>query len=848
MNSFRPNALYLLLAICGASASISSAQAQLLFSQYIDGNSNKKGLEIFNPDSTTANLSEYQIQQFSNGATAATATFTLEGSLASQGKHLIGRRELKTELDTSKIAVVNQVANLAFNGDDALVLLHKGVAVDRFGRVGERPTGGWGTTVQSTGNSFSRTNKSNSATSVDPTTAFDLDTTWTAWADRNQFSNLSASSTPPTPPANTPLSCSTTDTPIADLRSANAEQQKTYTVRGIITADYRYSNGFSGLYIQTPDNKAKPNISNAMFVFIPSTSTVKGGQVGDEVILQGRLTTFQNQLQLDNVQQDIQSCAINQLGQITPKSIELPFASLSDASIHSPARYQGMWVKLPQTLTVSENFNYGRFGELSLSLGRLYIPTNLFPANSAEAKATAQKNLLSKIILDDGYNNQNRTPWLPSAFNAQNTLRSGYTISNISGIIEQRFNNWRVQPILNAPVPTVSSSANPRAPITAKDSQHVRIAAFNVLNYDNGKAKGFPTERGAPSKAEFDKQHAKIIAALKDINADVYGLMEIANNGFDDTSAIANLARGLGADWRYISPENLDRLGSDAIAVGILYNSKRVKPFNKAAVLDLGERNRTTIAQSFQSLDSDQVFTVVPNHLKSKSCSNVDAASLDADQKDGQACWNDTRVKAIDQLMAWIATNPTQVPAALSKPNVLILGDMNSYAKEDPMLNLEKAGYKVLLNDSKVGQGSTAYTYVFGVSSDQAGNGGAGSLDNAIADPDLYDHVKRVFAWPINADEPTVLSYNEAFKTDEQKLAFYTADAYRSSDHDPVIVDLSLKKTPTTLPPVTTPPVIAPPTTTVTTTSNTSGGSFGLWTLFGLGLLGVASRLKRNKV
>lgn len=58
-----------------------------------------------------------------------------------------------------------------------------------------------------------------------------------------------------------------------------------------------------------------------------------------------------------------------------------------------------MLVKLPQTLTVSENYNYGRYGELSLSLGRLYIPTNLYPALSPEAKALAQKNLLSKIIL-----------------------------------------------------------------------------------------------------------------------------------------------------------------------------------------------------------------------------------------------------------------------------------------------------------------------------------------------------------------------------------------------------------------------------------------------------------------
>ena len=92
-----------------------------------------------------------------------------------------------------------------------------------------------------------------------------------------------------------------------------------------------------------------------------------------------------------------------------------------------------MLVKIPQTLTISENYNYGRYGELSLSLGRLYIPTNLYPAKSAEAVALAQQNLLSKIILDDGYNNQNRTPLLPQNFNAINTLRTGSELKNVEG-------------------------------------------------------------------------------------------------------------------------------------------------------------------------------------------------------------------------------------------------------------------------------------------------------------------------------------------------------------------------------------------------------------------------------
>ena len=193
--------------------------------------------------------------------------------------------------------------------------------------------------------------------------------------------------------------------------------------------------------------------------------------------------------------------------------LQLPFSSLTDVEGNTPKRYQGMLVKMPQTLTISENYNYGRFGELSLSLGRLYIPTNLYPAKSVEAVNLLKQNLLSKIILDDGYNNQNRTPWLPQNFSAVNTLRSGDQLKNVEGILEYRFNAWRIQPILNQTQPEIIKETNSRAPVLAKDSGQIRAAAFNVLNYDNGAAQGFPTERGATSQAEFNKQHQKIVSA-----------------------------------------------------------------------------------------------------------------------------------------------------------------------------------------------------------------------------------------------------------------------------------------------------------------------------------------------
>ncbi len=80
-------------------------------------------------------MAEYQIKQFANGSTSANLTVNLTGQLAARGHYLVGHSALKEALGDA----VQQQANLAFNGDDALVLYHNGVAIDRFGTVGQRP-------------------------------------------------------------------------------------------------------------------------------------------------------------------------------------------------------------------------------------------------------------------------------------------------------------------------------------------------------------------------------------------------------------------------------------------------------------------------------------------------------------------------------------------------------------------------------------------------------------------------------------------------------------------------------------------------------------------------------------
>ena len=132
-------------------------------------------------------------------------------------------------------------------------------------------------------------------------------------------------------------------------------------------------------------------------------------------------------------------------------------------------------------------------------------------------------------------------------------------------------------------------------------------------------------------------------------------------------------------------------------------------------------------------------------------------------------------------MIAWIAS--TALPAA-GDPDVLLVGDLNAGMREDPLTALTAGGYVNLVD---TGVGAAAYSYVF--------DGQSGTLDYALADAGLAAQAAGVVEWHANADEPNVLDYNEEFKSPGQLVSLYGPDAFRSSDHDPLVVELSLDGT-----------------------------------------------------
>ena len=278
---------------------------------------------------------------------------------------------------------------------------------------------------------------------------------------------------------------------------------------------------------------------------------------------------------------------------------------------------------------------------------------------------------------------------------------------------------------------------------------------------------------------EFERQRAKLIAALVAMDADVVGLVEMENTFGVEPMAdiVAGLNDALGAGtYDYI---DAGLVGDDVIKVGIIYQPASVTPWGGYAVLDSSvdptfndDKNRAVLAQSFLDPATGGITTYAVNHFKSKGspCDDVGDPNIG----DGQGNCNLTREAAAVALATWLASDPT----GSGQYDSMILGDLNSYDEEDPITALLSAGYVDLQEAAK---GEFDYSYVF--------DGQWGTLDYALASAGLASQVTGTTVWHINADEADALDYNTSFRGPGQ-IALFTPDVYRVSDHDPVLVGL----------------------------------------------------------
>ncbi len=149
------------------SGSITIGTPELFFSEYVEGSSNNKALEIYNPTSSAVDLSLYAVQMWSRAATgipvASTATQLLQlvGTLPA-GKTLVIYNSSSAVALTSAVSASGTMTQAdgtfastnghqvtSFNGNDTVFLLKSGTVIDAIGATtdlpgGTGPTAGWG--------------------------------------------------------------------------------------------------------------------------------------------------------------------------------------------------------------------------------------------------------------------------------------------------------------------------------------------------------------------------------------------------------------------------------------------------------------------------------------------------------------------------------------------------------------------------------------------------------------------------------------------------------------------------------------------------------------------------------
>jgi len=754
-------------------------ESDIFISEYVEGSSNNKAIELYNPTGATIDLddatNDYQIEFYFNGNFSVDKSFDLTGTINPGEVYVLANDAATFITANGGTLTPHQTISGSgnwFNGNDAIALKKGSTIIDVIGKIGEDPGTEWGSGNTSTQDNTLRRKTMITIGDSNGNDAFAPSIQWEGYAP-DTFDGLGSH-----------LSLWKIHT-IQGNGTASPIINHSVIIEGIVVGDFQGENQLKGFFVQEEDSDVDTDAmtSEGIFVYDGNSPSVDVN-VGDKVQVIGKVIEYYELTEISNIT-DITVISSN-----NPLPTATTITDLVSANTASLERYEGMHVQFNQTLFVTEYYQLGRYGSLILSANGQQQQFTHQNAPSVTGYSNHQTQIAnSRILLDDGSLNINPSPIIfargGNPLSAFNILRGGDTVIGLSGILDYRYDEYRIQ--TNTGVNFTAT--NPRSSTPPTVDGTLKIASFNVLNYFNTIDNGSNGARGADSNAEFARQTHKLIAALSAINADIFGLVEVENNGYGTGSAIEQLVNALNAkvgagSYDFVNP-GLSTLGSDKIAVALLYKPTTVTLVGNAVTKTDGAfayYNRPPLVQTFEEQATGEKFTIAINHFKSKG--SLTGLPQDNDQNDGQGNNNYTRTQAAQELTTWLATDPT----GSGDPDFLIIGDLNAYAQEAPIVTIQNAGYTNLLDTY---QGTKASSYIF--------DGQRGYLDHALANNSLTAQVTGVSEWPINADEPSVFDYNDGVtdtssSTDIVNPAgLYSISPFRSSDHDPVLIGLQLQ-------------------------------------------------------
>ena len=611
------------------------------------------------------------------------------------------------------------------------------------------------------------------------------------------------------------------DTPIPDIQAVGAGDDSamvgaTVTTVGVVTASYPAAESglgatLDGYTIQTPGSGGAWDegraSSDALFVYAG-----KKGQVpapGTCVRVTGTVGEFPATTATGNPQSLTQLSATG-FAQVDGCEAVAPTPVTGVPADGQAEPYESMLLAPQGTWTITDNYQTNQYGTLALTPG----PEPLRSATDVVAPGQAARdyeaaNAARVIALDDGTNTnllKGAATEVPYAYLANGApARVGYHVSFDGPVVlEPRHGSFVFQPtsmVAGHPdrSPVTITGQRPGAPTVGGDT---RVATFNVLNYfsdlgvDEAGCTGYPDRagafvtakkcrvRGAFSHEAFANQQAKIVAAINALGADVVALEEIENplavgSGTDRDASLARLVEALNeaagaGTWAYVPSPPIIPADEDVIRVAFIYKPARVSPVGSSVIHDdpaFTGLARQPLAQEFARVSPERAaaptFVVIANHFKSKGSVPEGAPAGNTDNGDGQGNANAIRVaqaRALASFAARYADKPT-----------LLVGDFNSYSQEDPIKTLEGAGWARVS-----GAGPASYVY----------SGRSGSLDHVFANAAAEPLLAGVTSWAVNAQESVAFEYSRAGMN--AHLSVEADNPYRSSDHNPEIIGLTL--------------------------------------------------------
>lgn len=759
--------LLAMLLVPAAAGTALAAPSELFFSEYIEGSSNNKALEIYNGTGAAVTLtSVYQIQVCFNGATTC-SSFSLTGSVANGDVFVFASSSASATI----LAQADQTTSASlFNGNDAVVLRKNGAIVDVIGQIGFDPGVEWGSGLTSTADNTLRRKSAVQAGDTNGGDAFNPATEWDGYAV-DTFGGLGSH---------------TLGLRIRDIQGAShlspKNGQAVQNIPGIVTAIRS-----TGFYMQ--DNAPDANVATSEGIFVYRTSnTAPVVAVGDSVLVGGTVTEFRpggtggttNLTTTEiggTVTVSVQSSGnalpaptvIGTGGRVPPASVIEDDAGgdVETSGAFDPATdgidfyesLESMRVQVNNAVAAGPTNSYGELVVLGDSGANASVRTS-----RGGIVVRASDFNPERIMIDDLFQ---ATPKL--------NVNDRFT-SPIVGIVDYTFGNFRVQ--ANAAVTTASGGLAQEV-TTAPTAGQISVGTFNVENLDPGDgAAKFNTlaglivnnlrspdliaveevqdNNGATNDAVVDATttYNTLISAIQSAGGPTYQFRQI--NPVDDQDggeAGGNIRQGfLFRTDRGLS--FVDRPGGTSTAATTVINSGgvpqlsyspgRIDPANTAF-----NSSRKPLAGEF-TFNGRKLF-VIANHFNSKGGDQPlfgryqPPALSSATQRTQQAQVVNNFVDAI------LAIN--------AGANVIVLGDLNDFEFSTP-LNTLKGGVLTDLVETLV-QGER-YTYVY--------EGNAQALDHILVSNNLYTNA---------APQYDVVHINAEFAT-------------QASDHDPGVVRLTI--------------------------------------------------------